>query len=334
LRPNLTHRSPTKVKLKNVLQAGVDETLDQELRRRVVSSNVVFVTAAIILFIVVALNADGYWARGVRSFRAAIPLLLLCVSLGGIVLNHLKLFFLAKLIFFLSWSVMITAFPIWRAEQSVYGYFIHPIFGIVSSTMVLLMFSFRRETIAYLVFLIFSILITVFSFEFVSAFDPTRVSETVMKYTTSFTLHIYPILFSIFFNLVLIYILRINEKFFEMQHRQHEIIVDQNKQLFENRLKLEQSNNELENRVRERTSELIDHNNRLTEYAFFHAHVLRAPVSRIRGLLNLMNLPITPEEEMKVRDMLTQSMKELDDTIRLMNDKLQATNIAEQTIPN
>jgi hypothetical protein len=73
--------------------------------------------------------------------------------------------------------------------------------------------------------------------------------------------------------------------------------------------------------------ELLEQNGRLTEYAFFHAHVLRAPVSRIRGLLNLLNLPITEEEEAMILGMLSQSMKELDDTIHQMNDKLQSANI-------
>lgn len=195
--------------------------------------------------------------------------------------------------------------------------------------MALLMFSFRKEKLAYLFFLSFSIVITVFSFEFMSYFDTENVAATVLAYTTKFRMHIYPFFFSIFFNLVLIYVLRINGMFFDRQQEQHTIIVNQNKQLDETRQKLEQVNNQLETRVRERTMELMEQNGRLTEYAFFHAHVLRAPVSRIRGLLNLLNLPIEQEEELKVRDMLSQTMKELDDTIRLMNEKLQATNISE-----
>lgn len=127
---------------------------------------------------------------------------------------------------------------------------------------------------------------------------------------------------------MLIYVFRINRKFFELQQEQHETIVDQNRQHSEARLKLELTNNELEARVR--TMELLEQNLRLTEYAFFHAHVLRAPVSRIRGLLNLLNLPIDVEEEKKIRDMLAQSMKELDDTIHMMNDKLQTTDISRK----
>jgi signal transduction histidine kinase len=160
-------------------------------------------------------------------------------------------------------------------------------------------------------------------------FDTENVAATVLAHTTKFRMHIYPLFFSIFFNLVLIYVLRINGMFFDRQQEQHTTIVNQNRQLDETRQKLELVNNQLENRVRERTLELMDQNTRLTEYAFFHAHVLRAPISRIRGLLNLLNMPIESEEELKVRDMLSQTMKELDETIRVMNDKLQATNLSQ-----
>jgi hypothetical protein len=317
------------VKVKNLFNAGVDNTLDQDMRARVTASNIVFITIAMILLIILTLNARTYWAHGITSFRSAFPILLFCVSIGGILLNHIRWFLTARLVFFLSWTLLITAFPIWR-PASVYGYFLHPMFGIVSSTMVLLMFSFRKEKVVYVSFLIFSMVITVFSFEFVSWFDQEGVAAIILTHTTKFRLHIYPFFFTIFFNLVLIYIFRINGKFFALQQQQHETIVVQNKQLSETRLKLELSNNELEARVRERTLELLEQNTRLTDYAFFHAHVLRAPVSRIRGLLNLMNLSIDPAEEKKIRDLLSEAMKDLDDTIHAMNDKLQATDISRK----
>lgn len=317
------------MKIKNLFNAGVDDTLDQDLRMRVTASNIVFLTISILLLITIALSARAYLTQGIPTFRSAIPLLLFCVTLGGILLNHIRWFFAARLIFFLSWTVFITAFPVWR-PATVYSYFLHPIFGIVSSTMVLLMFSFRKEKAVYLMFLIFSMVITIFSFDFVSWFDQEGVNKIILTYTTSFRLHIYPFFFTVFFNLVLIYVSRINGKFFDLQQQQHETIVFQNKQLSEARLKLELTNNELEARVRERTMELLEQNTRLTEYAFFHAHVLRAPVSRIRGLLNLMNLPIDSEEQKKVREMMSQTVHELDDTIRVMNQKLHATDISRE----
>gem|GEM_PF-769174 len=314
------------MKIKNLFNVGIDEMSDQDLRMRITASNIVFITISMIFLIILGLGAKTYFTQGIPTFRASIPLILFCVSMGGILLNHLRCFLAARLVFFLSWTLLITAFPVWR-PVTVYGYFLHPMFGIVSSTMVLLMFSFRKEKAVYLISLIFSMLITVFSFDFVSLFDQEGISETVLSHTTNFRLHIYPFFFSIFFNLVFIYIFRINGKFIDLQQKQHETIVNQNRQLSEARLKLELTNSELETHVHERTLKLREQNDSLTEYAFFHAHVLRAPVSRMRGLLNLMNLPIDQTEEKKIRDLLSQSMKELDDTIHMMNDKLQTADI-------
>lgn len=315
------------MKIKNLFNVGVDDTLDPDLRMRVASSNVVFVTIALILAGIIGLNANTYWTNGITSFRSLIPILLLSISIGCMLLNRFRWCFAARLIFFLSWTLFITAFPVWR-PVTVYGYFLQPMLGIVSSTMVLLMFSFRKERTAYLVFLIFSMLITTFSFDFVSWFDRNGVSEIVMTHTTHFSVHLYPFCFTVFFNLVFIYVIRINEKYFDLQQQQHEIIVRQNKQLSETRLKLELTNSELEARVHERTQELLEQNTRLTDYAFFHAHVLRAPVSRIRGLLDLMNLTIDPAEEKQVRDMLSVTVNELDKTIHSMNDKFQTNNLS------
>lgn len=318
------------MKVKNLFYVGVHPELDQDLRTRVIASNVVFMMISLILLIILGLNAKAYLTEGITSFRAVMPIVLFSVSFGGIVLNCFRHYLSARLIFFFFWTVFITAFPIWR-PVSVYGYFLHPTFGIVSSTMVLLMFSFRKEKLVYVTLMMLSILITIFSFEFVQLFDRTEVYKTVLAYTSVFRLHLYPFFFSVFFNLVLIYVFRINGKIFARQEKQHAIIVRQNEKLDETLLKLEQTNNQLESRVRERTLELLEQNSRLTDYAFFHAHVLRAPVSRIRGLLNLLNLPITQEEEAMIREMLSKTMKELDDTILVMNDKLQTVNINSLT---
>lgn len=49
-------------------------------------------------------------------------------------------------------------------------------------------------------------------------------------------------------------------------------------------------NEMLEQRVKERTAELQSRNEQLTEYAFINSHLLRSPVSKIMGLLNLLEV--------------------------------------------
>jgi cell division protein FtsB len=49
-------------------------------------------------------------------------------------------------------------------------------------------------------------------------------------------------------------------------------------------------NEMLEQRVKERTAELQNRNEQLTEYAFINSHLLRSPVSKIMGLINLLEV--------------------------------------------
>lgn len=49
-------------------------------------------------------------------------------------------------------------------------------------------------------------------------------------------------------------------------------------------------NEMLEQRVKERTAELENRNEQLTEYAFINSHLLRSPVSKILGLINLLEV--------------------------------------------
>lgn len=68
---------------------------------------------------------------------------------------------------------------------------------------------------------------------------------------------------------------------------------------------------DLEVRVKKRKSEIREKINQLTEYAFVNSHILRAPVTRISGLLNIWQLETSDEEKEKISTMLHLSLDEL-----------------------
>ena len=78
-------------------------------------------------------------------------------------------------------------------------------------------------------------------------------------------------------------------------------------------------NEMLEDRVRQRTIELENKNKRLSEYAFINSHMLRAPVSRILGLINLIknsNINISLQETEELIGLLGKSTDELDNIVK------------------
>jgi len=80
-------------------------------------------------------------------------------------------------------------------------------------------------------------------------------------------------------------------------------------------------NEVLEERVQQRTEELEIRNRQLVEYAFINSHLLRGPLSRILGLINLMEHDKTMKQE-EVIDLLRKSGDELDGVVTRITDTL------------
>lgn len=90
---------------------------------------------------------------------------------------------------------------------------------------------------------------------------------------------------------------------------------DYEKKLRQQSKEIAAMNEKLEQRVQERTLELENQNKKLSEYAFINAHVLRSPVSKIMGLLNLMEVDKTSDPK-AVMGYLKTSCTELDTVVK------------------
>lgn len=83
-------------------------------------------------------------------------------------------------------------------------------------------------------------------------------------------------------------------------------------------------NENLEQEVQSRTKELLDYNQQLEQFAFISAHNLRAPVARIMGLGNVLDLgTISPEERNRVYEKMVATARELDRVVRDLNTILE-----------
>lgn len=89
--------------------------------------------------------------------------------------------------------------------------------------------------------------------------------------------------------------------------------------------KISSMNEVLEQRVKQRTEELEAQNKRLSDYAFINSHLLRAPLSRILGLINLIDHDKSLKEH-EIVDLLRKSGDELDQVIKKITDALNDGN--------
>ena len=94
--------------------------------------------------------------------------------------------------------------------------------------------------------------------------------------------------------------------------------------------------NEVDNRTKElqRTNqELIEHNNQLEQFAFIAAHNLRAPLTRVLGLANLIQMGATEEDKVTALEKLICSTHDLDQVVKdlnaILNIKRHTGNFAE-----
>lgn len=93
-----------------------------------------------------------------------------------------------------------------------------------------------------------------------------------------------------------------------------EALMKQNEELLFYHTKVRRANEELEDRVKNRTRELEDRNAKLKEYAFINAHLLRAPLCRIKGLTYLVERGKNGSDD-KLIDLLKASTDELEEII-------------------
>lgn len=118
---------------------------------------------------------------------------------------------------------------------------------------------------------------------------------------------------------------------FQIENKNEELSL-QNKKISEINDKLRHLNENLEVRITERTQDIEQRNIQLSEYAFINSHLLRAPVARIIGLLNLFSKTKSESKRAEILEHLKQSGSDLDDVVSKINLALDEENKLERGI--
>ncbi|HWA35300.1 MAG TPA: histidine kinase dimerization/phospho-acceptor domain-containing protein [Cyclobacteriaceae bacterium] len=314
--------------LKRIWEIGVTDGMNPEDRKRVMFSNGVFIILGSLILIQEVIT-------GVQSF---VPLTLILLSAFCVLLNHFGHHLTARILFALVATFLISVFPILFRAFSPTSYFMHPVYLLCYSPVFHLLFSREKEKAALYTSLAISFLLTVFSTDFLLAFDPAQEpkvplvrSVTLMKVTFG--------MLWVFVNTVIAYALKTNSDFYLLLEEQRDLVGKQRTLLQSRNEELSKANNELlnlnkrvfelnevlEHRVTERTQELTSRNKILSDYAHMNAHLLRTPVTRIMGLIDLLRITEDPEEKKKVHEILLASAEDLDKVVRSINDRLAET---------
>lgn len=305
-----------------LFKIGVTEEMDTELRRVTILTNVVYVLILSLLTPYLLYYLPSYLQIERMTLRAAIPWLAWSLTLVGLLLNKLRYHLLSKVVFISGWIAFINIIPTVLGGVQPVNFLIYPLYCMVSSVIIHLTFSRTHEPVPYFFYTILVWLLTIFSYDFILFFNPAINTELLFQ-SGPLRWRIILIMIVVFVNAAIMYVIQVNRDFYSALQKRNETISNQNLQLECQRVDLEKLKQDLEEKVLARTTRLMEQNNRLREYTFFNSHILRAPISRIRGLVNLLTLKIHQEEEQHVKRLLGESMDELDHAVKSINSRLE-----------
>ena len=100
----------------------------------------------------------------------------------------------------------------------------------------------------------------------------------------------------------------------------------QNEEITKVNDELTELNENLESRIQVRTADLEKRNAQLTEYAFINAHLLRAPVARVIGLLNLLDKTQQKAKRTEIAEHMKQAAQDLEEVVAKISDTLEETS--------
>jgi signal transduction histidine kinase len=124
---------------------------------------------------------------------------------------------------------------------------------------------------------------------------------------------------------------KVKQRTKELQNSNTEILA-QSEELTSQREEIKAINDELEQKVKNRTKILERQRNQLKEYAFANSHKVRGPLARMLGLIYLIQREgdDIPENIKEYLAMLAKSSEEMDSIIKAMNRLLESGKFFEE----
>lgn len=276
--------------------------------RRIIFSNVVFICLPLVYAIFMIIDYDSYLTpiNELRFDQLVVPIII-GICFAGLWLNKIGFTSMSRILFLTLWPLLLHLIPIKLLNTPTDYYLAYPIGIVFHSILIQLIFSFRKEPLLFGGFMLINLVGMITFPAILLYFDlDFDIPKDMVNYKYYF---LDGILYWLLFNLVMFYILYVNESYIKRINQSKKLIEKQKEEL-------NFINQNLESMVSQRTLQLEEKNEKLQQHAFFNAHLLRGPFCRIKGLVQLENLISDPEEINAIKSKLNESIDELD--IRIM----------------
>lgn len=312
-------------------------TADQDALRQedAKTSTLIFRTSLVIMGVCIVLFGLNSLLVGSVNFniRMGITILLCGFSILLIRLNQIKIarHFLTGL----PWFVMLIL-PFWLGDHMAeHDMVYYPYVAIALSLLCSLFFDPGRHVLSFWFW------ISMYAFTMIMIdrmiFAYSGLQETAVVYDYYAIYKIPQIGIFLFLNLVFYNLIKANRSFEDRLRiknekleedrqqlkAQSEEISSQNQMLEEQKVEIERINGELEKALDKRTSEVKTQKGQIMEYSFLNAHEVRGPLSRLLGLVDLIEGGFADEDQTEfILANIKKSAIEIDEKIREMNEVL------------
>ena len=294
---------------------------------RKIGSSVVYMSLPVVylIFMIIDYKTFTQPSNFVRFDVLVVPFtILLCIIC--LWLNSINWITLSRLLFLCLWPFLLHIIPIWVLNTPPDYYVAFPLGIIFHAVLIQVMISRKNEPMMFWLLLALNFLSLLISPKVLLYFVAPGDIPNPLVFDSYYLLDI--ILYWLLFNLVMFYGLVAMEHYIK-QVNGARIKIEQQKE------ELTQLNQNLELMVHERTKTLEDQNKKLISYAFYNAHMLRAPFCRIQGLVQLIeltssnNAPIDHEIEARLTESVTEMEQVIDKMRQIIHSEISVSDEPE-----
>jgi hypothetical protein len=300
-----------------LIRQGAGSFRQDELNRRIIYANIIYISLPIVYLALVLYDIQTYLGPVDQlAWDQFIFLVEILVCVAGLYLNKIGKSVLGRLLFIVSWPVMLHLVPIWYQHSPIDYYLAFPLGIIFHSVLIQLMFSIRHEKWFFWPLMLTNFLLLLFMPRILLVFS-VEISAGLAELATDELFLVDAVMYWLLFSIVTFFLAKtIDSLFHQVEFAQHTI---------ENQKKeLASWNETLEETVQIRTREIEIQNETLRGYAHYNAHHLRGPFCRIKGLLNLRSITTDPQELAHIERLLAESVQELETVLHEIQELVQA----------
>lgn len=287
---------------------GIDIDEVNFINKRVAFSNVVYIALPVVYLIFILVDIKSY-LKGfdVQKFDQLIVPIEILICGFCLWMNFIKHSIIGRTLFVFSWPILMHILPIYLLKTPSDYYIAYPMGIIFHSVLIQLMFSFKKEPLLFWTLMVLNFLLMVYSSDLLYFFADK--SQIIDQFTNDWYYFLDIVLYWLLFNLVTFYVLYIIELYIQSLHNSKDMIKEQKEEL-------NIINENLDAIVYKKTEQLELQNTKLKEYAFYNAHILRAPFCRIQGIVQVLEIIDQNDENRKELEAnLKVSINELDEVI-------------------